>query len=566
MRTSSIQTTTNGYNPWLLGGLVVLLVGFSYAGGLQNGFTFDDQGIILANPLVVQGDWGQIFTTSYWWGVDQDSGGLYRPLTVATYALNYKLHSTDPLGYHLVNILLHLSASMAVFLGGRVLLGPMGGLLAGLVFGLHPVLSEAVNSGVGRAELLSCNLGLAAVAALWAAPNNPRWALLGLVLLVGAALAKESGAVFGLALALSGLWRQPRLGLRIAVGLGALGLGVGVRWWVTGQLGPGGIGFIDNPLAYAPFLERVLNGCLLLWRYIGLLVLPWPLSPDYSYNQLPVLGVKESVLWVGALAGVGLVAGGGWLAWKKPGARLWLGLSGGSLVLVANIVLPIGTIFAERLLYLPAVGFALGLAWLISRLPKHWPMLFAGAWCLVTLPLISSRTKDWANDLSLFQQAVKTAPHSARAHFGLGRAYHQAQGLDAAMAAYQKALAIYPAYAEAHYNLGAAFLADDQPQRALAAYRRALNYRPTYIPALYANAALSYHLNGPAQTLEPVQRLLQAAPNHLNGLALKAKVLIALGQIQGATATIGRIEVLDPRFGQLALLRRLLEQEKAANK
>ncbi|CAI8032112.1 Protein O-mannosyl-transferase TMTC3, partial [Geodia barretti] len=80
----------------------------------------------------------------------------YRPLTVATFRLNYMLHELEPLGYHLVNVLLHSAVVyLYVLLCGVVFSEVWPALIAGLLFAVHPIHTEAVTGLVGRAELLS---------------------------------------------------------------------------------------------------------------------------------------------------------------------------------------------------------------------------------------------------------------------------------------------------------------------------------------------------------------------------------------------------------------------------
>ena len=130
-----------------------------YVGALQNRFAWDDTPIIVKIDLVHawSGVW-RAFAVPYWpsdWG-----GFLYRPLTVATFAIDWQLHST--LWFHLVNILWHGLASVLVaviagdWLGTREEgSGKRAALVAGLIFAVHPVHVEAVANVVWRAELMA---------------------------------------------------------------------------------------------------------------------------------------------------------------------------------------------------------------------------------------------------------------------------------------------------------------------------------------------------------------------------------------------------------------------------
>src|SRR5262245_56774984 len=134
-----------------------LVAAACYLNTLPNQFAFDDLEIILRNPLVSgerAGDFAATFASHYWSHL-RESGNLYRPLTILSYAANHALSGTSPWSYHAVNILLHaLASALVVALGVRFGLNAPLSLAAGLLFAVHPVHSEAVAGVVGRAELL----------------------------------------------------------------------------------------------------------------------------------------------------------------------------------------------------------------------------------------------------------------------------------------------------------------------------------------------------------------------------------------------------------------------------
>ena len=131
-----------------------------YWNTLQCGICYDDEPAIKKNkdlrPSVTS--WFDLFKHDFW-GADitsSTSHKSYRPLTVATFRLNYMLHELEPLGYHLVNVLLHSAVVyLYVLLCGAVFSQVWPALIAGLLFAVHPVHTEAVAGLVGRTELLS---------------------------------------------------------------------------------------------------------------------------------------------------------------------------------------------------------------------------------------------------------------------------------------------------------------------------------------------------------------------------------------------------------------------------
>ena len=130
--------------------LVCAAVGFLlYLNSLGLGFCLDDDAAIVHNQdLLGNVSWLDLLNHDFWGKEisDADSHKSYRPLTVATFRLNYMLHELQPLGYHLVNVLLHSAVCyLYVLLCGVVFSEVWPALIAGLLFAVHPIHTEAVS-------------------------------------------------------------------------------------------------------------------------------------------------------------------------------------------------------------------------------------------------------------------------------------------------------------------------------------------------------------------------------------------------------------------------------------
>jgi len=139
----------------------VLLAIVPYLNTLDNDFVLDDVPIVQQNSRIRRlEDAGALFTTDYWHGavapgVATDPG-LYRPLTMASFALNYQVSRQSPRGYHAANIAIHAGVSLVVFHVATMLVAsPVAALGAAAVFAVHPMHTDAVSGIVGRAELLA---------------------------------------------------------------------------------------------------------------------------------------------------------------------------------------------------------------------------------------------------------------------------------------------------------------------------------------------------------------------------------------------------------------------------
>src|SRR5262249_51088822 len=130
---------------------------------------------------------------------------------------------------------------------------------------------------------------------------------------------------------------------------------------------------VDNPLVAANFWTARLTALHVIARYAWLLAWPAKLSCDYSYDQIPLVGWSRFDAWghgtaLAALVGIaGMIA----VAVRRRRTDRVLAFFIGFLLLTflptSNLILLIGSIMAERFLYLPSVGFAACVAILVWR-------------------------------------------------------------------------------------------------------------------------------------------------------------------------------------------------------
>ena len=500
--------------------LLVAVVGFlTYLNNLQNGFVYDDRFIVLENPLVQDLDWVGLATTSYW-GEIVDAG-LYRPLTLLSFGVN-RLFGADAFGYHLVNNALHAVSSVLVLLTAFSLgANRFTGVAAGLLFAVHPVHTEAVDAVVGRADLLAFAFAVGAFLAFVKSAYVPAG-----LLFFFATCAKES-AVFALPLFVIA---RPRLDVRRwAPIVTALVVYAGVRVAVLGGLGIAGreIGFLDNPVAAASFGTRISMAFVLLTKYVQLAVWPHVLSADYSFNQIPVPG---SAIEARVVLGVIIAAGLGFVAWKRRGL---VALAVGAFLLpltgVLHLFFPLGTLLAERLLYLPMLGGVLLIATALQRLGTR-----AGTTALAILMIAGtfrtvSRNRDWRDSESLFRRTTETSPQSARSYFLLGAVLLEQRKFAEAAVSFETGLAILPNHVGAQMSLGQAYAGSDDPVRAERVYRAVMASSPAddvkdalLTATLDAGQRLARDGDFPAAR-ELYERAIELDPRHpeaLNNLGL----------------------------------------------
>jgi Tfp pilus assembly protein PilF len=200
---------------------ILALAAWAYAPVVGAGWIWDDD-LYVTNNTFVQGSWNGL--RDIWLGFHRDprKGGAlvvktyqYYPLVFSSFWLDHKLFGLEPLGYHVVNVLLHLVNALLVFRLARRLEVPGAAFVAGL-FALHPMMVESVAWVSERKNLLSGLFYLSAFLAYlrFDDTRTPRWYAASFVLFVAAMLAKTVTATLPSVLLLAVLWRRRRVGLR----------------------------------------------------------------------------------------------------------------------------------------------------------------------------------------------------------------------------------------------------------------------------------------------------------------------------------------------------------------
>jgi Flp pilus assembly protein TadD len=477
--------------------ILVALSVLPYLNALTAGFTLDDLPNIRDNAAVIKGiDLTEIFATPM-----PLLAYLYRPFTVLSFTINQALTPGNATAFHAVNVLLHAGVTVLVFWLSARLFHERVAVIAAVLFALHPLHTEAVTSIVGRAELLAAFFGLLAVLSAGLIDEAPnRWSARGwLTLSVAsfslAVFSKESAVTIlplvllyrvtrRKELLLDGVWKEVR-SLDWVPYLLCFGVFAIFRYLVVGTLG--GIPTdrltpLDNLLAFVPWTVRVSSACGVLWDYFGLLNLPLVLSADYSYNQVPLI---ENWVDPRCLAGLALLCVATVLAvyTSRPAVRFAVVFPLATLLMTANLLFPIGTVKAERLLYLPSVGWVLLAALAFDamlRTPRYRTIGTAALGLLVMVfgARTWMRNADWKDNFTLFDSTARSAPNSAKALYNLGTAL-QARGANAAaVAQYERALTIAAWTEGAALGIGIASEEQGEPDDAIMWYHRALQIAP----------------------------------------------------------------------------------------
>ena len=459
--------------------LIFLLACAPYLSSLGNGFHYDDFHSIVDNPHIRSlANLPEFFTDARSFSVHPDNA-MYRPVLLVSYALNYAWAGMEPLGFHLVNVGLHgLNAVLVFLLVLALRQEPMVALSAALLFGVHPLNAESVNYVSSRSELLMAGFFLLACLAYLRFGRRGGWPWYALALVGGllALLTKSVAVVLVGVLALCDWFTHGRRGWAL-------------RWRFY-------VPFVAMDLAYL-LLTRPLVGKALLapvrplavqaWTQIKaavyyLLLAAMPVRLSVEHQFFPAPGFWTAPVVVALLLGASLVA---LVLWRGSRTLRFAAVWGVAALLPAAAV-PLIVLVNEHRLYLAGVGASLLLArWLHSILGRRRGVAL-GILAVYTLALAQislERSRVWASELSLWQDAAAKAPLMVKPHLRMGDALSERGRPEAAEAAYRRAVALRPEHPGARNNLGRLYLGRGRLAQAEEQFRGLLRVSPDMVAA-----------------------------------------------------------------------------------
>ncbi len=494
--------------------LIVVATAFVYVATLKNGFVYDDNKILLANPWIT--DYRRIFdvmTSSLMsFGPGSPTSNTYRPVVFILWMLLYHAAGFTAWVFHLANVVMHATNAVLVFAIGRLffsnkhgngpvraqaspLLSMAPALFAALVFSLHTVNTEVVNWVSAQVELSFTFFVLLAFY-LYARPSRARhgrgagWALGPAVLFFLALLCKETAVAFiPVALAfdlssqgLSGLKKRSKA---YAAFFLAAALYMALRLNAIG-------GVMHHRQIDLSAYRTAINVFPLLFKYMYKLV--WPAGLNALYVFYPVHSITSAL----ALAGIGvlLALAAAFVVFRRSETVFT------SLALLVTPLLPVlyfpalsAAAFADRYMYLPSTGFALLLGVAFNRAfarsgrdggygPRAYALVIISVALLGAYSAASvQRSAVWRSDYTLWSDTVKRSPLSANAHYNLAWASEKRGDVTGAVANYRETIRLDPAAADAHYNLGVIYANEQDLDSAAAEFRAALRIDPGYAEA-----------------------------------------------------------------------------------
>jgi protein O-mannosyl-transferase len=482
----------------------------------------------------------------------------YFPLVHTVFWVETHLWGDSTLGYHLLNILLHVFSALLLVMILRKL-GIRGSWLAGAIFALHPVMVESV---AWITELKNCLSGVFFLSAAltyltYTETGKRRLYISALGLFILGLLSKTGIASFPLAMLAVVWWKRGRLSWRrdiiplLPFFLAGILFGLITLYVERTHIGTKG------PEWEFSLIERCLIAGRAIWFYLGKVFLPVNLMISY-----PRWVLSAAVWWQYLFPAAALMAGCIlWAmrkAWRAPAAVFFY---------FTVMLLPYLGFFslfafrysfaADHYQYLAAIGPMVLGAGLVDKavgfVKWHGGVLkpSVSVMLLLALGMLTwNQSRMYSDAETLYRTTITRNANSWMAHNNLGLLLANKGRTDEALAHYRKALEINPNYAEAHNNLGLLLADRGRTDEALAHYQKALEINPNYGGAHFNLGVLLAKMGRTDEALAYYQKALELNPNHAkthNNLGL---LLANMGRPDDALAHYQKALEINPNSAE----------------
>lgn len=297
--------------------------------------------------------------------------------------------------------------------------------------------------------------------------------------------------------------------------------------------------------------QRLLTQARVVVFYLGLIFYPNPsrlnLDHDFSlsYSLFNPITTFLSIVLILGLIGLGIYS-----AKKQRLISFCIFWYFGNLVIESSII-PLAIIFEHRL-YLPSMSIFLIIAILLYRYLKPVWLTAVIACALVAFCSYWTfeRNKAWQDPITLWTDCVQKSPDKARPHINLGKALTDQKRYEEAQPYFLKAIRLKPNYIEGHYNLGYLFQQQGKLDIAIEKYREALQIDPNYVIAHNNLGFALLEQNKADEAIESLQRALQLDPDHLAAQINMGIALIQQDQLDAAVLQFKKVLQIDPNLAE----------------
>lgn len=511
---------------------------------------FDDGTYVYRNPAVIQG----ITILGIKWAFTHVVAANWHPLTMLSHMLDCSFYGVAPGGHHLTNILLHIAATILLFLVFWSMTTALWqSAVVAAVFAIHPLHVESVAWIAERKDVLSGVFFMLTIGVYLQYVRRPT-----VLRYVGALvcfslglMAKPMLVTLPFVLLLLDFWPLNRLTKSTISKLVLEKIPFFVLTIVACVETVLSQHQSINLIRTVSLEARVANALVAIMIYVGQSFWPTNLAVFYPHPENNI-SAWQTALAIAFLAATTVTV---FVFRKKAPYFLtgWLWYIG-MLIPVIGIVQVGIQAHADRYMYLPQVGLSLALVWTIADVSRQWPYrkVISGAICAAALaPLIWSawtQTSYWQDSESLWEHTVAVTRDNEMAREHLSDAYLDKGRLDDAIAQARQALTVESESADAHATLGAALARKGELDEAIAHLHTALQSNPKLLRTHYNLANVCLQKGDIDQAIENYEQELQIQPEFAEGHNNLANALFRRGRLDEALVHLEKALALNPDY------------------
>ncbi|MCD4720277.1 MAG: tetratricopeptide repeat protein [Desulfobacula sp.] len=492
---------------------------------------------------------------------------MYRPVACLTFALNWYYGKDDVTGYHIVNIVIHILTAYFLYLTifnlfkSPNLKGKFDGsehfvaLLTAVMWAINPVQTQAVTYIVQRMAILATMFYILGIyfyikARVIDSLKNRIYFIIGCVFsFIFAMGSKENAAMLPLSLILIeivffqnlGSQKTRRRFIGIAAGTISLVLIMGIFFFMKGD----SLFFLkEYANRHFTFAERLMTEPRIVIHYLSQIFYSVPNRLSIEHDVLLSTSLIKPWTTLPAILSVFMLIGTGFCLIKKRPLIAFAILFFFLNHVIESTIIPLELIFEHRN-YLPSLFLFLpvsaGIKWLIDYYRENRISIYIIIVFFVTLLLTGLgigtyiRNMAWATELTLWEDAMRKAPGSARPLTVLALEMSQKGDLgnirhDLALKLYEKSLShrksrknIYPAILN---NMAGIYFQKGNSQKAVDLLIRALDIDPNYTKGRFDLIKILITRGRWNDASEHADKLVSITENHEGYLNIKGFILL----------------------------------------
>lgn len=567
----SLDVRTKNYVGLMIAMAAILTI-LIYSNAMRGPFIFDDVRNIRDNKAIQLTE----ITAGGLWEAGAHSATSHRPVANISFALGYYFHGNEVLGYHLVNLAVHLFAGLFLFLLMQDTLGitkeksispllsqsdnttllAFAGVLVWLV---HPLNTQSVSYLVQRMNSMAAMFYLLSlvcyVKGRLACREKAKWVLYGGSVVSGllAVGSKEIAVTLPFFIVLYEWYFFRDLDTAWLRKKAFCLVGAVVFLAVLGLYYLGGDPFEVIKSAYVrrdfTIGQRVLTEFRVVWLYVSLLLLPYPgrLNLDHDFPlSYTLINPATTVL---SLLGIALLLGCAVYIARRDRlisfAILWFL---GNLAIESSVI-GLELVFEHRT-YLPSMFVVplITVAAIRYVRPKWGRVAVIGVLVAIFSLWTYQRNGVWADDELLWRDCIRKSPHKERPLYNLGLVLSDRGRKDEAILSYSRALDIKPDYPEACNNIGVALGDQGKLKEAVGYYVKAVRINPDYTDAYYNLAVALHQLGKIDKAIECYRLVLQQDPCRAEAQNNLGVALILKGNTGEALAHFQKALQINPEY------------------